>query len=29
MADATAWEWVSYDAAAATAPVVYGAPAYA
>jgi UDP-3-O-[3-hydroxymyristoyl] N-acetylglucosamine deacetylase len=29
MADASAWEWVSYDAAAATAPVAYGAPAYA
>ncbi len=29
MADATAWEWVSYDTPAATEPVVYGAPAYA
>jgi UDP-3-O-[3-hydroxymyristoyl] N-acetylglucosamine deacetylase len=29
MADATAWEWVSYEAAAVPAPVVYGVPAYA
>ena len=29
MADATAWEWVSYDSQAAAEPVAYGAPAYA
>ncbi|MGH8087336.1 MAG: UDP-3-O-acyl-N-acetylglucosamine deacetylase, partial [Stenotrophomonas sp.] len=29
LADASAWEWVSYDAAADAAPVVYGVPAYA
>ncbi|MNV73681.1 UDP-3-O-[3-hydroxymyristoyl] N-acetylglucosamine deacetylase [compost metagenome] len=29
LADASAWEWVSYDSPAATAPVVYGLPAYA
>ena len=29
LADASAWEWVSYDSPAAAAPVVYGLPAYA
>jgi UDP-3-O-[3-hydroxymyristoyl] N-acetylglucosamine deacetylase len=29
LADATAWEWVSYGAEAEVAPVVYGVPAYA
>jgi len=29
MADATAWEWVSYESPAAAEPVAYGAPAYA
>jgi UDP-3-O-[3-hydroxymyristoyl] N-acetylglucosamine deacetylase len=29
LADATAWEWVSYDAPSSAVPVVYGVPAYA
>ena len=29
LADASAWEWVSYDSPAVEAPVVYGLPAYA
>ena len=29
LADASAWEWVSYDAPGSEVPVVYGVPAYA
>jgi len=29
LADASAWEWVSYESPAAPAPVAYGMPAYA
>ena len=29
MADATAWEWVTYDSPAVPDPVVYATPAYA
>jgi len=29
LADASAWEWVSYESPAAAEPVAYGAPAYA
>lgn len=29
LADASAWEWVSYDAPSAAEPVAYGTPAYA
>jgi UDP-3-O-[3-hydroxymyristoyl] N-acetylglucosamine deacetylase len=29
LADASAWEWVSYEAPSSVVPVVYGAPAYA
>jgi len=29
LADASAWEWVSYDAPSSAVPVVYSVPAYA
>jgi len=29
MADATAWEWVSFDSPATPGPVEYATPAYA